>query len=77
MPPKKTKNATTKPKNMSTNREDDFQNDVETDLGKCAKTQKERRATLEEALLLWSDEDICRLWRVDDGGRCGWAMMRW
>ncbi len=73
-----TKSDRTKPKRAKIRRqvagEDDFQSDLVTKIKKCAGDERERRATLTEALSRWANVDIARLERVDGGDRCGWAM---
>ena len=56
--------------------EDDFQSDVVTALGRCARNADERQATMTEALNRWAGEDIGRLERIDATGKCGWSMSR-
>lgn len=56
---------------------DDFLPDSAAGFPTCAASQQERRAVLDHGLNgRWANEEIARLERVDEGGKCGWAMWR-
>lgn len=56
---------------------DDFLPDSAAGFPDCAANQRQRRAVLVHGLNgRWANEDIARLERVDEDGKCGWAMWR-